>query len=387
LLGPAFAVSIGYIDPGNWATDLAASAYGCRLLWVVLAASAIALILQLGSARLAIATGDDLASLISIRWPNAAPIFGALFELAVIATDVAEFAGIVVGIRLLFHLPIAAAALISIAAVAAIFLLSAGRLRRIEFALIGMLWLAGAGVIWQLWRFHPPLAAIASGALMPRLPDHAAMLIAVGIVGATVMPHNLFLHSALIKEKCGGESAAVRARCGRFYTAETFWALIIAAIVNAAILIVAAEANAGSVSFGALYGAIRSHAGAATAIVFGSALTISGLASSITATLSSDYVVAAFSPFRIRPILRRAIAALPASAILIAGANPIALMLWSQAALAAILPAAIVPLLMIMASWRVGVSQFSKKWIAASAAASAVCIAFDGAFIVLMMRS
>ncbi len=384
LLGPAFAVSI---DPGNWATDLAASAYGCHLLWVVLAASAIALILQIGSAQLAIVTGDDLASLISRRWPRASAPLGALFELAVIATDVAEFAGIVVGLRLLFHLPIAVAALLSVAAVAAIFLFNVGRLRRLELALILMLSLVSAGILWETWRLHPPLTAIAAGAIIPRMPDRAAMLIAIGIIGATVMPHNLFLHSALVKEKCRGESDAARAQHGRFFTTETLLALTIAAIVNAAILIVATDANAGASSFASSYAAIHSRAGAIAAIVFGAGLTISGLASSIAATLSSDCVLAAFSPFRIRPIVRRAIGAIPAGAILIAGADPIAMMLWSQAVLAAILPTAIVPLLIIMASRQVGIAKSSKKWIAALAAASVVCIAFDGAFIALMIQA
>jgi hypothetical protein len=167
-LGPAFAVSLGYIDPGNWATDLAASADGCRLLWVVLTASAIALILQIGSAQLAVVTCDDLASLISRRWPRAPAPLGALFELAVIAIDVA---GIVVGLRLLFHLPITVAALLSVAVVAVIFLFNAGRLRRLELALILMLALVGAGVLWETWRLRQPLTAIAAGAIIPRMPD------------------------------------------------------------------------------------------------------------------------------------------------------------------------------------------------------------------------
>jgi manganese transport protein len=259
-LGPAFTVSIGYIDPGNWATDLAASADGCRLLWVVLTASAIALILQIGSAQLAVVTGDDLASLISWRWPRASAPLGALFELAVIAIDVA---GIVVGLRLLFHLPITVAALLSVAVVAVIFLFNVGRLRRLELALILMRALVGAGVLWETWRLRPPLTAIAAGAIIPRMPDRAAMLIAIGIVGATVMPHNLFLHSALVKEKCRGESGAARAQHGRFFTIETLLALTSAEAVNAAILIVAANAGASS------YAAIHSRAGAIAAIVLG----------------------------------------------------------------------------------------------------------------------
>jgi manganese transport protein len=387
LLGPAFAVSIGYIDPGNWATDLAASAYGYRLLWVVLTASIIALILQISSAQLAIVTGDDLASLISRRWPKMAVWLGALFELAIIATDVAEFAGIVVGLRLLFHLPIAVAALLAIAAVAAIFLFNAGRLRRLELVLMLMLCIVSAALIWEIECFRPPLAAVAAGALFPQMPDRAAMLIAIGLIGATVMPHNLFLHSALVKEKCRGESTAVRARRARFFTVETLVALAIATIINAAILIVAVAANPRSSSFASFYAAIHSHAGAIAAIVLGLGLTISGLASSVAATLSSDYVVAAFSPFSIRPIVRRAIGALPAGAVLIAGVNPIALMLWSQAVLALILPSVIVPMLMIMASRKIRLAHFSKKWLTALALASVVSIVFDGVLIALMIRT
>jgi manganese transport protein len=351
----------------------------------VLVAGAIALILQLGSARIALLTGEDLASLISARWSGAAPILGALFEVAIIATDLAEFAGIVVGIQLLFHLPMMVAVAAGLLAVGAIFFINSGRLRGLQRWLIAMLSLVAASVVCQLWQIHPAALAVASGALIPRLPDHAAILIIVGLIGATVMPHNLFLHSSLIKESCRDLSAEARLRRSGFYYGETFWALLMATLINGAILVVGASFKGAGGSFALAFGLIRAHTGVTMALLFGAALTVSGLASSVTATLSNDYVLPAFSPIATSRLFRRALAVIPATIALGAGVDPLKMMLWSQALLAMILPAVVVPLMIIMASLPAPPTRSARRWLAASAVAAAICIALDTALIVLMV--
>jgi manganese transport protein len=385
MLGPAFAVSVGYVDPGNWATDLAAGAYRYQLLWVVLVAGAIAMVLQLGAARIALVTGEDLATLIAERWKSAAPLLGILFEAAIIATDLAEFAGIVVGIQLIFRVSMAIAVAAGLLAVAAIFLINAGRLRALQRWLIAMLSIVAASVLCQLWQMHPSARAIASGALLPRVPDHAAILVIVGLIGATVMPHNLFLHSALIKESCRDLPTVARRQRSWFYCGETVSALLIATLVNGAILVVGASFKGGEGSFALAFGLIRAHTGMAMAILFGAALTVSGLASSVTATMSNDYVLSAFVPIRTSPLMRRALAVVPAAAALSVGIDPLKMMLWSQALLAMILPAVVVPLIVIMATMKSTRVSSARRWTAAAATAGAICIAFDAALIVLMV--
>ncbi len=374
-LAQLFAVSIGYIDPGNWATDLAAGAYGFQLLWVVLAAGAIAL------ARVALVTGEDLAT----DAGEAAPVLGLLFELAIIATDLAEFAGIVIGLQLVFRVPMMVAVGVGLLAVGAIFLVNSGYLRALQRSLVAMLSLVAAIVLCQLWQTHPSLFAIASGALTPRLPDRAAILVIVGLIGATVMPHNLFLHSALIKESCKDLPADERQQRSSSYCGETVSALLLATLVNGGILIVGANFKGAGGSFELAFGIIRAHTGATMALLFGAALTVSGLASSVTATLSNDYVLSAFSPIRTSPLFRRALAVVPAAVALGSGVDPLKMMLWSQAILAIILPSVVVPLIIIMAKMPTPRVASSRRWIAASALAAAVCIAFDTALIVLMV--
>ncbi|MGH7905784.1 MAG: divalent metal cation transporter [Candidatus Binataceae bacterium] len=183
----------------------------------------------------------------------------------------------------------------------------------------------------ELWLSPPSAGAIAAGIFSPSLPDRGAVLIAAGMIGATVMPHNLLLHSALISEE--RKRVSERPRRARFYAGETFWALMFATFINAAILIAGARIHGAGDSFRHAFTFISSDSGGAVAALFGVDLMISGLASTVTATLSNDYVVAAFSPIQISPLLRRTLTAAPATLLLMA-AKPIELIVWSQAILA-----------------------------------------------------
>lgn len=386
LIGPGLVISIGYIDPGNWATDLAAGAYGYRLLWVLIVASALALLLQCAVAHLALASGEDLATMIAQRWRTAAPVLGVAFAAAIVATDFAEFAGIAVGLQLIFGLPLAAAAFIGLLGVTLVFLLGSGSLRKLQRTLIGLLWFVAAILVSQLYGLHPSIQQIASGAVVPLLPGHGAMLVAVGLIGATVMPHNLFLHSSLIVGDCRNLSENGRRERGRFYAGETFWALLIATLMNGAIVVVAVANKAAGNSLGEAFLQIRLHAGSSSALMFGGALAVSGLAASVTATWSADYVVSAFSTIWISPLLRRAAAAIPACALLAWGIDPLKLIIGSQIALALVLPVVIVPLVLLMMSRRFGVSRFSRPWLIASGFAAALCVSFDLALLGFFLR-
>ena len=379
LAGPAIAVSIGYVDPGNWASDIAAGAYGFRLLWAVLAANAMAIVLQLAVSRVTIATGADLATLIAQRWPRWAPAGWVLFQGAVMATDVAEFTGIVLGAQLLFGLPAIWSVLFGVAVVAMILGVNQRGLRLFYAAMVAAVAAIGVILLKLVGVVGPDPSAVARGALVPGIPDGAALLIVVSIVGATVMPHNLFLHSALVRRRLEESSTELRKRAGRFFDWETVIALNVAALVNGAILIVGASLRSHPTTIGEAFAALRPAAGVDAAALFGAALLISGIAASATATLSGDAICGALAPIRFPTPLRRAIAIAPAAILLVIGANATALLLWSQVALCLVLPAAVVPVVILLygVERKRAVGLRRRGFFAAAVAAAALCVALD----------
>jgi manganese transport protein len=374
LAGPAVAVSIGYVDPGNWASDLAAGAYGFRLLWVILAANVVAIVLQTAVTRLTIASGSDFAALIAARWPRAAPAFWGTFQLAAIATDIAEFTGIVLGAQLLFHLPVLVCVAAGFLTVYAI--LFTGRRRPHAFDLAMFAALAGlAGAFAFLTgALHPSAGAIVAGTLIPSIPDAGALFVVVAIVGATVMPHNLFLHSALVRDRTANVPAAERRGIRKYFVGETFVALNIAMVINGTILIVGACLGGGAKSIEEAFGAL--HAINASSL-FGAALLVSGVAATATATLSGDYIFARFSKRHVSPFLRRTATALPAAALLLANVSPTLLLLWSQCALCLILPAAVVPLLLLLRASVPNPSAGERAFFRLCVAATVLCVALN----------
>jgi manganese transport protein len=380
LLGPAFVVSIGYIDPGNWATDLAAGTYGYRLLWVVLVANAIAVVLQLAVSELTVSTGTDLATLIARRFPRASNVFWAVFQGAAVATDVAEFSGIVLGVQLLFHCSLAVSVIAGLAIVASILTLTDRTSKGLEYALIGAVGIISIACLYELPILHPAWGAVLHGATVPQVPDAGALVVVVGIIGATVMPHNLFLHSSLVLRNCAGCTNEERRTRGRFFTRETLVALNVAAAINAAILVVGAILRGANGSFQQAFSSLVP-VGAGAAVVFSGALLVSGIAASTTATVSGDYIFAAFSPLRISPIVRRALTIVPAAIIIAAGVSIPSLLIWSQVALALVLPAVLIPLVIIMSR------ACGRILVAATAGMAVVCIAFDAIMLVQTIRA
>ncbi|MEP6463542.1 MAG: Nramp family divalent metal transporter [Frankiaceae bacterium] len=355
--GPAFLVSVGYMDPGNWGTDLAAgSRYGYQLLWVLVAANVAALFLQRLSAKLGIVTGKHLAQLIGehiATGPRRA--YAGLALTAMLVTETAEFLGVVVALRLLLRLPLLAAVALGGILVLGLLALGARRARPLERAVFALLGTVAAAYLVELWLAPPPVGGVLRG-LAPTLPS-GSLPIALGILGAVVMPHNLYLHSGLVLDRRGDGSdpRGVLRRC----TVESGIALNLALGVNAAILLMAATTffglGADVSSLGEAHATLTPLVGSAAALAFGLALLAAGLASCITGGIATQYVIDGLIRTRhLRsPLLRRLIAIVPATIVLAAGTPEIMALVWSQVVLALTLPAVIIPLLLLVRSPRV----------------------------------
>ncbi len=381
--GPAFAVSVGYVDPGNWATDLAAGRYGDALLWSVVLASLIAMAVQVVAVHVTLATDRTFGAVLAMRWPRMRGPFFVLGQIAAIATDLAEFSGIVLGLRLIFHLPLAPAAGIGVLIVLGLLALGNRGLRRVEIALMTLIAVIVSAYLYEVTLVHPEPAQLLRGALVPTFPGAGAIALVVGIVGATVMPHNIFLHSLFIRERFAGTPESVRARGRRTYTLETVIALGTAMLVNAAILVVGAAMHGAGGSIAQAYRTLLPVAGGAAAAVFGAALLSSGIAASSTATLAGDSITHDLSPVAIPRLARRLATLLPAPLLLLAGADINVLLIWSQVALALILPFTLVPLI-ACARDRSLMGRFVLRgaFFAVAATAVAICIALDLALLV-----
>ncbi len=381
LVGPAFAVSIGYIDPGNWASDLAAGTYGYSLLWVIVVANAIAIIMQVAVTRLTIATGETFATLIARRWKRWSAAFWFAFQGAVIATDLAEFTGIVLGAQLLFGLSLAWSVAFGLGVVGLLLIVTGRRMRLLDAAMITAVAVMGLAFVDLLGAAHPDVGAVARGALLPQISGGGALLVVVAIIGATVMPHNLFLHSSLVLDRWRASDASLRRDSERFFFKETLVALNIACALNGAILVVGAALHGDTSSIQQAFATLGKADGISLARLFGAALLISGIAASTTATLSGDSIVAAFSPVRVKLVVRRAIAVLPAAALLLVHVDATALLLWSQTLLCFVLPVALVPLVLLLHQLEAGRRTAGRPLLALTIVATTVCVAVDVALL------
>ena len=238
--GPAYLVSVGYMDPGNWATDLEGGArFGYRLLWVLVLSNAMAILLQTLSARLGIAAGRDLAQACREQYPK--PVSMALWvlcEAAIAACDLAEVLGAAIGLNLLFGMPLLWGVLLTAADTLLILWLNRYGIRVLESIILGFVSVIGACFFLQVWLARPDWGGVAGG-LVPRI-DGASLYVAIAMLGATVMPHNLSPHSSLVKTRRIGAAAEEKRRACRYNLVDSVVALNAALLVNAAILIVAA---------------------------------------------------------------------------------------------------------------------------------------------------
>ena len=370
--GPAYLVSVGYMDPGNWATDLEGGArFGYQLLWVLVMSNAMAVLLQTLSARLGIVAGRDLAQACRERYPRAVNIsLWALCEIAIAACDLAEVLGAAIGLQLLFHIPLLFGVLLTAADTLLVLWFQSFGIRSLEaFVLALIAIIAGCLSIEVLWA-HPAVSDLASG-LIPGLHRDSLYLI-ITIVGATVMPHNMYLHSALVQtRRIGHNDDAKRAAC-RYNLIDSVVALNGAMFVNIAILVMSAAVffQRGTVvtEFKQAYLLLTPllHAGLASAI-FAIALICSGQSSTLTGTLAGQVVMEGFLDFRMRPWLRRlmtrSLAVIPAAlTIYFAGEqSTLGLLLFSQCILSMQLPFAIIPLIHVTSDRR-GMGAFANPW-------------------------
>ncbi|NHO32884.1 Nramp family divalent metal transporter [Acetobacter fallax] len=359
-VGPGYLVSVGYMDPGNWATDLQGGArFGYTLLSVVLLSNLMAILLQALSARLGIATGRDLAQACREHFPRGINLMlWVACELAIIACDLAEVIGTAVALQLLFGLPLLAGALISALDAFIVLLLMGRGFRYLEAFIIGLLCVIAVCFMVQLAMASPPVAEILHG-FIPRtriVTDSAMLYIAIGIIGATVMPHNLYLHSSIVQTRAYERTSAGRREAIRFATLDSTIALTLALFINAAILIVAAAAfhNSGHSDVADIadaYHLLTPILGAGIAsTLFAVALLAAGTNSTITGTLAGQIVMEGFLRLRIpnwaRRLLTRSLAIVPVViATMFYGDRSVdELLLFSQVILSMQLPFAVIPL-------------------------------------------
>ena len=351
-LGPAFIASVAYVDPGNFATNVQSGArYGYMLIWVVVGANLTAMLVQAMSAKLGIATGRNLPEVCRDRFPR--PVAYALWaqaELIAMATDLAEFVGAALGLYLLFGIPILPAALlVGVAAFGILALQSRGfrPLEAVIAVLVGVILVAFA---FEVFLARPSAAGIARG-LLPTLDGPDSILLAVGIIGATVMPHVVYLHSALTQQRVVGGDARERRAIYRFERWDVIIAMAIAGVVNCAMLIMAAavfhsRGLDGLASLPDAYHELGSILGHGTDVLFGLGLLASGLSSSSVGTMAGQVVMQGFIQRRIPLFLRRALTMLPAIVVIGLGADLTHALVLSQVVLSFGIPFALVPLVL-----------------------------------------
>ena len=350
--GPAFVISVGYMDPGNWGTDIEGGArFGYRLLWVILLANMMAILLQTLAAKLGIATGRSLPEVCRDHYPRWASIgLWITAEVAAMATDLAEFLGGAVGFNLLFGIPLFPAALLTGAIISLILLLERYGVRKVELVIIGLIAVIGFGYMVEILLVKPPFGEVMRGLVVPSLPV-GATLVAVGIIGATVMPHNLYLHSALIQTRVRPSDSLQRKRSVyHLAIADSLVALNGAFFVNSAILVMSAAAFAGGklaeYSLESAHQTLTPLLGPAAGVAFALALLASGLASSTTATMAGQVIMEGFIHHRMNVWARRFITMLPTLVIIGLGIDPLRILVLSQVSLSFQLPFAIIPLVL-----------------------------------------
>jgi manganese transport protein len=343
-MGPAFVVAVAYVDPGNFATNMAGGAgYGYLLLWVIVGASIMAMFVQYLSAKIGIVTGRNLPELCREHCPR--PVTWLLWlqaELVTMATDLAEFVGAAVALNLLFGIPLLPAAGITAFVSFGLLLLQPAGRRRFEAAIIGLLAVILIGFLYQVLRLGPLTGAGAG--LVPSFAGVDSVLLATGMLGATVMPHVIYLHSALNQHQAGGD----KRRALRTTRLDIGIALGVAGLVNISMLVVAASAlhgtGAPAESLEDMHGGLGTTLGGGAALAFALALLASGFAASSVGTYSGQVVMAGFLRRKIPLAARRLVTMAPALLVLALGVDPTKALVLSQVVLSFGIPFALVPL-------------------------------------------
>ncbi len=378
--GPAVVSSIAYMDPGNFATNIQAGAkYGYDLLWVVLLANAVAILFQALSAKIGIVTGHNLAELCRERFSRKVSLaMWVASETAAMATDLAEFLGGAIGLSLLFGMPLFAGMIVTAVVTYAILLLQNRGFRPMEVVIGSLVALIGLCYLAELLIAPVDWGAVALHAALPSLPDAAAVTITVGIIGATVMPHAIYLHSGLTQGRVAARDDAERRRLVRFSNREVVVALTVAGMINMAMVIMAASAFHGDHSDVAeietAYHTLVPLLGAGAAGLFLTSLIASGVSSSVVGTMAGQMIMQGFVGFRIPIWLRRLVTMVPAFVVVGIGANATNALVVSQVVLSVVLPVPMIALVVLTRDRAVMGAFRSGNWTQAAAVGGTVAV-------------
>ncbi|KEO61567.1 Nramp family divalent metal transporter [Thioclava indica] len=349
--GPAVIASVAYMDPGNYATNIEAGAgYGYGLLWVVLAANLIAMLFQALSARVGIVTGLNLAELSREHFPRPAVIaMWIVSEIAAMATDLAEFLGGALGLSLLFGWPLLWGMVVTAIVTYAILMFERGGFRPMEIVIGALVMIIGASYLIEMFIAPVDWSGVLMGMSTPDLPDARALTIAVGIIGATVMPHAIFLHSGLTQHRAITSDLAEKKRIVSFSNREVIIALAVAGMVNMAMVIMAASAfhqgHADVAEIETAYHTLTPLLGGFAAAAFLTSLIASGVSSSVVGTMAGQMIMQGFIRRHIPIWLRRAITMIPAFVVVAMGVNTTEALVMSQVVLSIALPVPMVALI------------------------------------------
>jgi manganese transport protein len=372
-LGPGFLVTVGFIDPGNWATNIeGGSRFGYKLLWVVTLGTVMLIIIQHMAAKLGIATGKSLAVNIRDFFPKPVSAFiGITVVLACIATDVAELVGGGIGFSLLFGMPLWAGALLTV--ILEVFLIISQRYHRIETIIVGFLGIIAICYLVELVIVRPDWQSAASGLFIPSM-DRSSIYVAMAILGAVVMPHNIFLHSNVIHSRKWGISEHEKLELLRYEKIDTLFAMTLGWIVNASMIIVAAAVfyfhNIPVDGIESASATLKPLAGPLAGLLFAIALVFSGVGSSVTSSMAEANVITGFlgKPEDPRSMLYRIavfVTSIPSFLIIIMGMDTYRILIFSQVVLSIQLPFTLLPLLilcrnrMVMGGFRSSNTEFA----------------------------
>ncbi|WP_110668838.1 Nramp family divalent metal transporter [Salinicola halophilus] len=385
--GPAMIAAVAYIDPGNFATNIeAGSRYGYTLLWVVLWANLMAMLIQTLSVRLGLATGRNLAEMIRERYPRPVVWFyWVQAELVAIATDLAEFLGAALAFNLLFGLTMLEGALLTGAITYAALAMQRYGFRLLEVIIGSMLMAVAAGFVAQIVMGRPDAAPALEGLLLPQFPDGYAVFLAAGILGATVMPHVIYLHSSLSQRRIPTRTDAERKRAMRYYRWDVIIGMGIAGIINLSMLALAAAVffDSGRTGVASIEQSYRLLAplmdrGLASTL-FGITLLLAGLSSSIVGTLAGQVVMQGFVGFTIPIWLRRLLTMAPAIAVIMLGLPEQQVLVASQVVLSFGIPFALIPLIQFTAKHQLMGNLVNRRWVTAlGCVAAGIIILLNG---------
>lgn len=357
-MGPAVIVSIAYMDPGNYGTDIqGGAAYNYNLLWVVWLASAMAMILQYLSGKMGIATGKSLPEIMREKLKKRMFIipYWLAAESAAAATDLAEYLGTVIALNLLFGVPMIYASIFGAFDVILILTLTTRKFRIIEQMFMLFVSVIGIGFIYEIFLAKPDMPSIAYHSIMPILDNSGALMVAVGIIGATVMPHALFVHSSLAARKVHDKPLHERRKARKLHLYECVLLLTIAGVINAAILIMSASAfhpnNSGVASISDAYKILVPMFGVGAGVLFLVTLLSSGISSSIVGTIAGQHIYEGLLGKKTNPWLRRFITrfvnVVPCTIAVLLGMDPLNILVYSQVILSLLIPLPMIPLILL----------------------------------------